>query len=697
MAQKIPKRFRKALPQKKFEKKVLGRVHLPKERAFLDSVFETAPDGTRRVPDAVSDADRKHLASLAKDIKKNRGSLRSMRLIALALVTGGVIVFNIFFLDALLERAGERGLETVFAARSDIEALDFAPFAGSLTVERITVGDRRHPMRNLFELDELAASVNLVELLKGKVVIREAAVATIRTGTERETSATLPGRPDSGDNGGGASGEGSAADRVRDAAVGTFGDVSRLADPQALVEEEISNLESLTLAEEAEEEFSGFTERWNDRLVRLEAEGEDTLALATRVRDIDPETLDTPAEIAEAVALVREASTRVENVADTAREVAAEATGDYETARETLVAARARLERDLDYIASRISLDGVDTSGFVSGLAEDFLIRLLGDIYGTAMRGLDIAERLRREDAADDARGLARAPGRVVNFGGVTYPRFMLERAALGVAPGGMDLTLDGELLDVSSEPQLVGRPTRLSLAGATGGVSLSAESELGYEGNRADALSTTVSGDGFDFRSPEIPQLGELRSAYRFETSLELGSDGDATSRTRVFLQGLDLDPVASDNPVVTAVQDVVAGLDTVDVDAAFRITDGRFRLDELSTSADRAVRDGVRAAIAQRRDEYVARARAEVERRLEARLADIGPLSDQAESLASEAVGLRRTLSQREELIERKREELEARSRALAQEQQDRIEDEARERLEDAAEDLDLDGLGF
>jgi hypothetical protein len=358
---------------------------------------------------------------------------------------------------------------------------------------------------------------------------------------------------------------------------------------------------------------------------------------------------------------------------------------------------QASLRRDVEYIASRLSLDSVDVSGFVRGLAEDFLVRLVGQMYGTAERALEIAGRLRSEGEADDAGGIARAPGRVVTFPTVAYPRFLLERVALGVAPGGLDLRLDGELTDVSSEPALVGRPTVLSLSGATGSLSLAAESQLSYEENEAERLLTTVSGTGFSFETPQIPQLGELSSGYEFDTTLDISRDGGATSRTFVELTGLDLARLETDNPVVEAVQDVVAGLDTVEVDAAFTVAGGSLSLEELSTSADEALRRGVTETLERRRDEYVAEARAELEGRVEAALADLRPLRERGASLQSEAERLRSALADRDALIEAKRAELERRSRALADEQRRRLEDEARDRLEDATEDLDLDGFDF
>lgn len=696
MAQNIPKQFRRELPQKKFERKILGRVHLPKERQFLDSVFETTEAGTRRIPESVTEEERAHLAKLAGDIRANRGSVRRMRLAALGIIVVGIVVFNLFFLDALLERAAERGLEAVFAARSDVEELDLAPFAGELTIATVTVGDRRSPMRNLFELEALRASVNLPELFKGNVVIRDASVGTVRTGTARTTSAALP---EAGPSGGETGADGPAlVDRARDAAGGTFDEVSRLADPAALLEQERSNLESPALVEDIRRQYETFTDRWTDRVEAIESESEDTVAVARRVRNIDPADLDTPREIADAIVLVREASQQVDDAFGTAREVSEATREEYRTAESTVDRVQAGLQRDFDYIASRLSVDSMDVSGFVSGLAEDFLIRLLGEIYGTAERGLEIAERLRRQtDGAEDDGGLARAPGRVVTFPAVAYPRFLLQRAALGVVPGDLDLRLDGELTSISSDPALVGEPAKLSLAGTRGERSLSADGELRFSDGVADELVTTVSGTGFSFNTSEIPRLGALRSHYRFQSALRVTAGGGAASQTRVELSDLELDRAETENLVVTTVQDVVAGLGGVDVDAELSISEGSARLDRLSTSADRAIREAVAATLDARREEYVARARAELESAIEEEIAELEPLREQAESIRAQAERVRETLASRDRLIADKRAELEERSKALAADTREQVEEEARDRLQDATEDLDLDGLGF
>ncbi|MFW5797535.1 MAG: hypothetical protein ACOCXE_03405 [Spirochaetota bacterium] len=712
MAHSIPKRFRRELPEKKFRKRILHRVHLPEERAFLDSVFEATSAGTRRLPETISEEDAKHLTRLARDIKANRGSLRRVRLAALGLVALGAVLFNVLFLDELLERSAERGLEAVFRARSDVSGLDLGLFRGFLEIDHVSVGDRNRPMRNLFELEGLRGEVSVPELLKRNLVIREASVETVRTGTERETSAELPGDPSSPPDSAPDGPTEAAGERVQTAARDTLSGLGSFGDPDAFISRELAELETFARIDELESELEGFSDRWSERTTALEADARQVLERTDRVRNIDPDALDGPQEIAEAIARVREAREGVDGLLETAREAVAAAEQEYRQAEAEAAALRGGLSKDFDYITERLTVDSADVSALVADLGQEFLERLLGDIYYAALRSIEVAERLselRGGDEAGEAEGIARAPGRTVTFPGVHYPRFFLERAAVGIVPGERDLRLDGELTGISSNPALVDTPSRLSVSGDSGGVSLGGSAELSYggdgdgkghndeDGSGPDELLTRVTGAGLPFRSPEIPELGTFRSDYRFDATLRLTRGGRAVSTTHVELSDLNFGQVSTDNPALQGLQSALAELDSLTADARMSISQGGFELEELSTDAEEALRTGVARELEERRDEYLARARRELEEQVNERLAGLDPELESAREIRGELEDVRGLLEDRREVVARKRRELEQRSRRLAEDERRRLEEKTRDRLEDATRDLDMNGFGF
>ena len=63
--------------------------------------------------------------SAAKQAKANKGYVKAGPLLGLSLLTAGLTVFGIFFMNPLLERGAEAGLQAAFGARATVEGLRF--------------------------------------------------------------------------------------------------------------------------------------------------------------------------------------------------------------------------------------------------------------------------------------------------------------------------------------------------------------------------------------------------------------------------------------------------------------------------------------------------------------------------------------------------------------------------------------------
>ena len=189
---KLPKMFRKPIPKKRFEKKILRRIYLAKERDFLLSLAKQDEQERYVISGELSKAEAKHLATLAKSIRKNRGLVTGWKAAILAVIIGSLLVFNFLFKDRLAEAGMEAALENVFRARAEAEGVHLSLFRGSLSFESLSVADRDKPMENLFELSRSELRVNIWELLKKRLVIERAVCSGIRLGTPRDSSGALP-------------------------------------------------------------------------------------------------------------------------------------------------------------------------------------------------------------------------------------------------------------------------------------------------------------------------------------------------------------------------------------------------------------------------------------------------------------------------------------------------------------------------
>lgn len=726
MAKRIPRRFRKELSEKRFQKRILGRVHLPKEQSFLEELYERTDRGTRVLPSELSKEERTHLLRLARDIRKNRGSLRTLRVGMVGLLLAGPAVFSLFFLDSLLARGLESGLEAVFQARAEVSGLDFSLRDGAVDIDAIRVGDRRAPRKNLFEISDMRSRVQLNELLRGNIVISRATLGLLETGTSRETSA-VPADPEEGrtgesaeENGSGA-GAAELADRVRTAGAEAFAEVQALSDPAALLAAERENLQTPVVIDELTGEYRSYLQAWEGRYAALDGQVRDVLASTQDVLAIDPRQIDTAGEVRDAVATLAAGKGRVEVLLATVELSAGTAQRQLQSIGSDYGRVEAAIEADRAYIASRVDFEEMDVSGFTRTLAEGFLTALLGPVYTSGTRVLEIGTRLRetlQERGEEDQGAVSRAPGRTLRFGAREYPRFYLKRAAMTVQPAGRDLLLSGELLAVSSDPALTGGDTELLLSGTAEGRGLELQSTLSYEGSQVDSFTTELAGEGFSFRAPTIPGIGSMSSAYSFNTVTSL-AESRASSAARVELANLDLDAEATENIVLASVQDVMAGLGRVAVDGAFSVRNGRLQADRIATTADEAIRAGVRQTLRDRRDEYVDLAGAALEDYLNVELGELERVRDEATGVLDDVQALREQLENRDQLIAEQRARLEERGQAFLEEQRQRAEAEARRAAEEArtraeeearraaeeaeqrarerAGDIDLPDLGF
>ena len=103
--------------------------------------------------------------------------------------------FTYFFFDPLLKRGLIAGGEAAAGAKVEIGSVTSKWLNGTLEIERIAIADRDAPMKNLVEFSRLAFTLDLPAAVRGKGVVREAALEGLRLGGARKTSGALRNPP----------------------------------------------------------------------------------------------------------------------------------------------------------------------------------------------------------------------------------------------------------------------------------------------------------------------------------------------------------------------------------------------------------------------------------------------------------------------------------------------------------------------
>lgn len=117
--------------------------------------------------------------------------IRWQGLIAFVVVLALLLVFWFLLLGSLVEWAVERTGTAIVGARVDLDGANvtLSPLGASLS--RLQVTDPEEPMRNSVEVQRIAFSLDGLNLLRRKVIVKEMSAEGIRFGTARRSSGAV--------------------------------------------------------------------------------------------------------------------------------------------------------------------------------------------------------------------------------------------------------------------------------------------------------------------------------------------------------------------------------------------------------------------------------------------------------------------------------------------------------------------------
>ena len=595
----------------------------------------------------------------AKQAKANKGYVKAGPLVGLVLVVGGLAVFGVFFMNPLLERGGEAALEAAFGARAEVEGLRFRPFRMSISIRSVSVADAASPMTDLFRTGRLEFRLSPSAALRGKVYIEEASAASIALGAPRSTSGALPGAP-----------EASRAKRSPPE-IPALVDWEAF-DAKALLEREKAKLSAPAAYEAAGAAYGQALERWKDRRESSKTAVERARTSSRAALGIDVKAIRTAAEAAQALALVKAAAGDLQSVGTEAKAVAEGIRLDSAALDRLAKDARFAADKDAAYLKSLVT----PGSGAARAALEPSVRSMLTDkaeiwlYYGG--RFLEAAERLKTTGVGAGGKsgagksGAERAfRGRDVVFPGADFPRFRLGFLASSFKAG--ESAWYVELRELSTEPDLVPRPSSLMIEIRQGGslIRSDARADLRESGGGAWEAALTAAHLPMDL-GDALAGAGLSGFSGTLEGAAELRGAGDGLSAA---LEAEVLNPSVArpSGTLGKAAAEALRTAGAVNLKAEYRTVRGGSDSFALTTDLDRvigqAVEEAGRRYAAQASRELDAALRRYIGGELEGELAS----KKDFDALAKGAEGDAASASSLEKSLDGKRAEIEAKSKAL------------------------------
>ena len=160
---KLPKIYKKKYSPKKFKKKLLSKIFIADDKKYVESLFDEIKVGKKektfyRIPDEklFTPVESKRLKLLAKQINKQKGTVKFIPLFILA----GIIACVFIFTDLVLKIGLKTTCQKVFNAKTEIGYVHLDYMDSSLTLKNFVVANKDEPMKNLFEFESIVLDID---------------------------------------------------------------------------------------------------------------------------------------------------------------------------------------------------------------------------------------------------------------------------------------------------------------------------------------------------------------------------------------------------------------------------------------------------------------------------------------------------------------------------------------------------------
>lgn len=388
-----------------------------------------------------------------EDVDDEEGSLSFgkifffKRMIAAVLMVGLVWIFSFFFLDSLVEKGVEHMASSILGTEVNLGSLTLnLPKGGG--VSKIEIADPDNPGKNLVEIEKGVFRFSIIEALERKLVIHEATLADIRFNTKRSQKA----REVKGE-GGLFSLKGLSADfqeawnRIRNLPLEAKIDFLMKLDLGTFKKLKTGQADLKGLVSK----WTGLYKSWNDK---IKARTQKLDELRKRIQ-----TIKTPQDVQdifrESQELIRQVQADYKELESLDKQLAEDLKKFQNLEKDFLKLAK----DDWEALRKKYTLDaqgGIQLSGALLG--EDFHQNSKGIIEGyrrvMQLLGVLLPKTPKRER------------GEWIRFSEENpTPKVILEKLHLSVHFLGTKV--QGEAKDVSSDPQIYGRPGVVTLSGS--------------------------------------------------------------------------------------------------------------------------------------------------------------------------------------------------------------------------------------
>lgn len=478
---KLPKLFKKTYTEKQLQKKILKKIYIPEDKKMIQNLFKESGTNKKGVAvfsipqdTMVEKKEQAKLKTLAKEIKKQKGRIKMVPLIAAVSTIAVIVILFTTFKNRIIKKAIVNTCESIFEAKCDIDYVDFRLFAASFRMGRMQIANKDEPMKNLFETEKIVFDFDLTSILKGRFVTEEITVSGMQTNTDRTYSGDISAKLAAKKRAAEAKGDtlfmqtvkarsNAALNSMKDSFQGVFDEYN----PVNIVNNCYENLKTPAVAKEASETAKELLAKYQQKPAEIEEQIKAVQEAAQKIADYDYGALKSnPAKIPELVKTIESAKNDAEKIKKETTAIINDAKKDLNSTKTMVSSIEKSVNEDKKLLTSQInkltSINISDGKNFISSTLEGAGYQLLGKYYPYAKQGVDYLMQMKKSGSKEEKEPTSeekiqsyimnRAKGRNVYYKALP-PKVWIKK-----------LTVDGfnfalNMRDISSDMDRTGKP----------------------------------------------------------------------------------------------------------------------------------------------------------------------------------------------------------------------------------------------
>ncbi len=613
--------------------------------------------------------------------------MRWGKLVVFIILLGAIVVFNLFFKDALIERGFESALESIFKARSDVKGLSFKLLKARIHFDYLEIADRDEPFKNLLELGSTEVDLKLSELLKRKVVIENIQCHEIKWNTDRASSGRLESEK----------GEDQPEEGVKIKEEKPEGAVKSLLsaslvhfDAERLIEEQKSKLQSLNKINSINESLTQSTERWSETLEDLDKDLNKASEGISKIKRIDFSSVKNIDDAKRDYERIEKLLPLVKDLTNDADRINRDIQKDLNTLDREIKEVSELIDRDYDYLKTLIRIPEGGVKGSVSLLVHEYLEKKLGRIYSYALKAKHYASRM-REDSKEKKRSPRRRAGYDVPFPTTVYPKFLLENLEFSLGGKQDSLYFEANARDITSNPDLWDKPATYRLNLLDHGKELLARGFIDLRKNSEDTVGLELEANNYQFKIDEgldLLKAESMRGVFSFKTDFIIDNRDETRGSAVIKVDQFEIEAHSEDDLIARIVYDTLQSTPNIFLSVYYKVSQPGNKLTlNIESNLDDEISKQIKSKMDDLMRQYEKKLKEELNKRLSPELkknAELYSAFKQVERLAagdkSQAAGFNRE-------IEAKKEEYNSAVKKMT--------GDAQKKLKDAARKLKIPGI--